>query len=269
MQQLSAQEVWARDCLRATFPEASVQQNDDGSQSGMHDLTITYPDGRTGAIEVTAAVDARDLELWKLVGGRGKRRIEPSLIGGWVVRILPTTRAKVFNEKLPGLLRALERNDLSDVRGDADSADPFRQLAGQLGIVHAAQGSTAHPGSVYVMPPERPLNQMGGFRPSNGDALAKWISEWISDPSRSDNLSKLSCSGMLERHLFVLLPGFNRASFAVNNFLMESDAPAPSIPPALPSKLTHVWAMSTWDSEIGFRWALDTGWMRFTKTSLH
>jgi RNA-directed DNA polymerase len=57
------------------------------------------------------------------------------------------------------------------------------------------------------MPPERPLEQMGGFSPSTGDPLARWLSEWIPDASRTDNLRKLASSGAPERHLFVLVHG--------------------------------------------------------------
>ena len=65
------------------------------------------------------------------------------------------------------------------------------------------------------MPPER-LSQMGGCSPISGDPLAQWLSEWIPDPSRADNLRQLARSGAFERHVFVLLPGFDSALFAVN-----------------------------------------------------
>jgi hypothetical protein len=72
----------------------------------MYDLTITYPGGVIGAVEVTAAADRQQLELWKLVGGQGKRWIEPGLAGGWIVRILPSTRAKNLLRQLPDLCTA-------------------------------------------------------------------------------------------------------------------------------------------------------------------
>jgi len=65
------------------------------------------------------------------------------------------------------------------------------------------------------MPPERSLEQMGGCSPSTGDPLARWLSEWVSNPSRTDNLWKLERSGTPERHLFILVPDFNSESFAV------------------------------------------------------
>ena len=205
------EEAWARDCLREALPECTVDQHDDNSEASMHDLTITYPDGRVAAVEVTTAADSQQLELWKLVTARGRRWIEPDLAGGWIVRILPSP----LLWQLPGLLGILERAGLRDVPGDKASADPSCALAGQLGIAQALQSPTDFPGSIYIMPPER-LPQMGGYSPITGDSLATWLSEWIPDPSRADNLRKLARSGAQERHLYVLLPGFNPAHLAIH-----------------------------------------------------
>src|SRR5229473_7363907 len=104
MRQLGGEERWAQACVRQALPDVQVKQHDDGSRPSMYDLKIVYPDGMVGAIEVTAAADAEQIELWKLVGGRGRRWIESSLVGGWLVRILPSTRARVLHKQLPGLL---------------------------------------------------------------------------------------------------------------------------------------------------------------------
>jgi hypothetical protein len=127
------------------------------------------------------------------------------------------------------------------------------------------QSPTDRPGSIYLMPPERPLDQMGGFSPLTGDPLAHYLSDWIIDSSRSDNLRKLDASGAPERHLFVVVPGFSSGSFAVSDLLISPSAPLPVVPPALPEQITHVWAASTWDSGDGFRWSPGAGWQRFVK----
>jgi hypothetical protein len=263
--QLGDEEVWVQACMRRELSGLPVEQHDDGSRPSMYDLTITYPAGSIGAVEITAAADAQQLELWKLVGGRGKRWTEPDLVGGWQVRILPSTRGKNLRQHLPGLLLELERAGTRVVRGDSTATDRLTALAGQLGIVQAQQASTAHPGSIYVMPPEKPLEELGGFSPVTGDPLAVWLSGWIVEPSRSDNIRKLATSDARERHLFVLVPGFNRAPFAVNDLLMVPGAPLPAVAPTLPSGVTHIWAMSTWSTGDGFRWSPDSGWTRFVK----
>jgi hypothetical protein len=264
MGQLSSEERWAQACIQRALSDAMVEQHDDGSRSSMYDLKITYPDGLIGAVEVTAAAAAEQIELWKLVGGRGKRWIESSLAGGWLVRILPSTRARVLHKQLPGLLRELEQGGVSVVRGNRDSADRFTASAGELRIVEARQGPTAYPGSIYVMI-DQPLEQMGGFLPATGDPLATWLGEWLVGFSRQDNVHKLAASGADERHIFVLVPGFTQAPFVVTHLLIDASAPLPTVPPALPSGITHVWAMSMWDSGDGFRWSPGNGWERFTK----
>lgn len=243
----------------------SVEQHDDGSKPSMYDIKITYPDSSTGAVEVTAAADAQQLELWRVVGGGGRQWIEPDLTGGWVVRILPSTRGKNLLRQLPGFARDPEHLGVRVLRGDGSSSDRLAARAGQFGVVELQQGPTAHPGSIYVMPPDKPLEETGGFSPVTGDPLARWLGEWIAESSRRDNVRKLADSGARERHLFVLLPGFNRAPFAVNDLLMAPGAPLPTISPNLPTAVTHIWTMSLWDSGDGFRWSPDHGWTRFTK----
>jgi hypothetical protein len=263
--QLGPEEVWVQECIQQELPGLLVEQHDDGSRPSMYDLKITYPDSSIGAVEVTAAADAEQLALWKLVGGRGKRWIEPDLAGGWQVRVLPSTRGKNLRQQLPSLLRELEQAGTRVIRGDSSSPDRLALLVCRLGIVQLLQAPTDHPGSIYVMPPEKLLEEMGGYSPVTGDPLATWLSAWIAEPSRADNLRKLAGSGARERHLFVLLPGFNRAPFAVNDLLIAPGAPLPTMPPNLPSAVTHVWTMSTWDTGDGFRWSPGNGWTRFAK----
>jgi hypothetical protein len=265
MKPLSDEEAWARDCIGEALPGCTVNQHDYGSEPSMYDLTITYPNGRIGAVEVTTAVDAQPLALWKLIRRLGKPWIEPTLAGGWLVHVKPSARAKNLAHQLPGLLRNLEGNSRRAVSGDQASTDHATAIAGQLGIVQAQQVPTERPGSIYVMPPERPLEQMGGCSPFTGDPLARWLSEWVSTPSRTDNVRKLKRSGAPERHLFILVSGFDSGSFAVSDLLIAPDAPLPTIPPTLPAEITHVWAASTWDSGDGFRWSTDAGWERFVK----
>ena len=66
-------------------------------------------------------------------------------------------------------------------------------------------------------------------------------------------------SGAEERHLFVILPGFAEAPFGAADLLMRDDAPLPTIPPTLPPRVTHAWAMSTWNTGDGMRWSAEYG----------
>jgi hypothetical protein len=79
------------------------------------------------------------------------------------------------------------------------------------------------------------------------------------------NLEKLARSGADERHLFLILPGFAEARFAVIDLLMRDGAPLPDTDPELPPEVTHVWTVSTWRDGSGMRWSPDEGWLRFDK----
>ena len=58
---LPEEEAWVRECLPEALPRCTVDQHDDNSEAGMYDLTITYPDGTIGAVEVTAAADRQQV----------------------------------------------------------------------------------------------------------------------------------------------------------------------------------------------------------------
>jgi hypothetical protein len=198
MRPLKDEEVWAQHCIRQALPGSQVDQHGDGSKNSMYDFTVTYPDGTTAAMEITAAADEQQMELWKAIKPGGTPWVEPALTGGWIVRILPSTRAKNLVRQLPGLLHDVEQAGFRSVRGNRESADQFALLAGRLGVIEALQRFVKQPGRIVVMPPERP-EQMGGYVPDTGNPLAEWLGEWIADPSRPDNLRKLARSGETER----------------------------------------------------------------------
>ena len=149
--------------------------------------------------------------------------------------------------------------------GNRSSTDELSARAGNLRVIEAFQSQTDRPGSIYVVPPEDSPDQMGGYSPPTGDPLAKWLGEWLADPERADYIHKLVSADADEQHIFVIVPGFLSAPFAVNDLLLAPEAPLPMIPPDLPTGMTHVWTMSTWDSGDGFRWSPAGGWTRFNK----
>jgi hypothetical protein len=267
VRRLRDDELWAQVCIQHALPGCTVEAHDDGSRPGMYDLKIVYPDGSIGAVEVTAAADAGRVELWREIRKRVLIRREPDLIGGWLVRVLSSARARDLDRRLTGLLRELERGGRTAVRGIRGSTDPLEAQASSLGVIEAIQSPTDRQGSIYVMPPEDSPEPMGGYASLTGDPLALWLGDWTNEPSRSDNVSKLRKADATERHLFILVPGFTAAPFAVIDLLISPEAPIPTIPPVLPAGVTDVWVMSTWDSGGGFWWSHESGWRRFTKLS--
>lgn len=267
MKELRGEEKWCQSIL-STVLGVRVEQHDDGSRPGMHDLDVLFPDGRRGAVEVTAAADADAIEFWNLINGSGERWIEPQLKGGWTVSAWPTARAKRLRKELPTLLRMLEDRAIVELSPDDGGVGrglgPF---ARDLGIVHAHQGGTAFPGSIYILP-ELTFEQSGGMVGDSGDPLADWIGGYLAAPDQNDVRGKLARSGVEERHAFIILPSFTPASFTVAYLLMEDGAPLPVKKPMLPQEVTHVWAMSTWSTGRVVSWSPAAGWASSPKLKM-
>ena len=261
-------ELAAQACIHAALRGCSVEMHDDGSRPSMYDLKIVYADGTTGAVEVTAAADAPRTGLWQEVRKRSLIRQEPNLVGGWLVRILTSAQARELDKHLPNLLRDLEQDDRSVIWGNRSSTDELSVRAGNLRVIEALQSPTDRPGSIYIMTPEGSPDQIGGYSPPTGDPLAEWLGEWLADPKRADNVHKLLSADTSQRHIFVVVPSFASAPFAVSDLLTAPAAPLPVVPPNLPAGISHIWTTSIWDSGDGFRWSLAEGWRRFDKVPL-
>ena len=264
MTQLGSEEVWAKACIEEALPKAIVEQHDDGSSRSMYDLTITYPGGSIGAVEITTAADPKYIELAKAIDKKARHWQVQSLRGTWWIRLLPSARAGELRQQLPGILRGLESDGVREILGNRSSPQALVATLGRLGVIAASQAIANYEGRVFVIAEAAP-ERMGGYSPDTGDHLATWLGEWLAEPSRSDNVRKLAASGAGEQHIFVLVSGFT-APFAVTDLLATANAPLPTIPPDLPPGITHVWAMSMWtDWGDGFRWSLDGAWSRFMK----
>ncbi|MGH9890667.1 MAG: hypothetical protein ACREA0_01515 [bacterium] len=256
------EEKWAALCISKAL-DVEVEVHDDGSAPGMHDLDILYADRAPAAVEVTAAADPQLIELWKLVN-EGGRWVVPEIAGGWMVVLDPAARAGLLRAGLPKLLRSLEEG-IREVRAEEWwHPGPRDEEARALGILHVFQGGTDFPGSVYLTV-DPGSERSGGAVPTTGWPLLEWLSAWLTRPDQAHNLAKLAASGAEERHLFLILPAFAEAPFAVADLLMRQDAPLPDADPDLPPEITHAWVASTWTDGAGMRWAPDSGWQRFAK----
>src|SRR4051794_14980943 len=91
------EEQWVQRVLALALPYAVVGQHDDGSAAGMYDIDVEYPDGRTAAVEVTAAAHPEALALWRLISK--EKWIERTLRGGWAVNVIPSANYKLLRER--------------------------------------------------------------------------------------------------------------------------------------------------------------------------
>ena len=241
-----------------------VVVHDDGSEQSMYDLIIVYPDRPPGAVEVTAAADPDAIALGRLVYD-AERWIVPDIVGGWAASVRPTARWRDIQARLPALLRAMEGQGV--LRAEPEiwwQPGPYDEELEALGILHLMQSGTDFPGSVYLII-EQGLERTAGAVPTSGRPLIEWLAEWFDRADKTDNLRKLDAAGAEERHLFLILPSFAEAPFAVTDLLSRDGAPLPEDSPQLPREVSHVWVVSTWSSGSGVRWSPDGGWSRFDK----
>jgi hypothetical protein len=262
MKPLRPEEEWARDIIRHTL-SVPVEQHDDNSRDGMHDLWIVHPDRPPAAVEVTAAADPEAIELSKLIATRG-RWLVPGIRGGWAVWVDPSralAMAKRLFAELPALLSELEEAGETNVDVDPQTGARGRwdARAHELGITNLMQSAgTNYPGSVYVEL-DQPLERKAGFVAETGDAIAEWIGDYLQS-ERPRVLAKLARSRAVERHAFVLVPMFTTEPFAISELVMRSEARLPLTPPRLPVEVTHVWIVGMAYDVAGFFWAPDAGW---------
>ena len=259
MAQLRDEEEWARTLVSAVL-RVPVEQYDDGSLPGMHDLRILRGNADE-ALEVTAAADPDSIQLWKLVNGTDERWIEPGLRGGWRVELVPTANAKKLRRDLPSLLAELERQRVDRLETEhAMSAQG--EMARALGIVAASQGDTQYPGSIYVLIDQETRNYPA-VASGSPRSVASWISAFLGAPERSDVRTKLARSGATRRHVFILVSAFSTAPASLVTVLLHNDEPHGLPPLQLPPEITDVWIASTWALGSGLRWSLEGGWQRF------
>jgi len=261
MASLRPDEEWARHLIAAELG-VPVEQHDDGSEPGMHDLDIMFENGR-GAAEVTAAADGESIALYRLMSD-GKRWIEPRLAGGWRVSLDPTARAKRLWAELPGLLAELERRHVHEVDPSPYSDSPFAAVVRELGITFLTQGETDFHGSIYPTVESHPE---APDAPAANASVPLWVAEFLGSSNRADVRTKLRRSRALERHAFLIVPTFATAPRAVQYFLMSAESVVPDESPNLPHEVTHVWVASTWRMGHGFRWGPNDGWSTFSKDS--
>ncbi len=267
MTELRGEEKVVAATIRTTLG-LKVEQHDDGTQPGMHDLNIITVGGGPAAVEVTAAADSDSIQVWKLVNGRDEGWNVPDLLGGWMLHLEPTARAKRLLKELPAFLGELEGQGVTEIprqRRRQEVPESVEGRARALGIVSGNQSGTDFPGSIYFTI-EQPPERTGGVVDSTGSAVPGWVRDFLLDPHQNDVLGKLARSGASERHVVILVPGLTSAPFGVVDMLWrDEDDVVPTASPDLPDQVTHVWLMAFWTVGSGLRWSPQGGWERFER----
>ncbi|HEX3827819.1 MAG TPA: type I restriction-modification enzyme R subunit C-terminal domain-containing protein [Sporichthyaceae bacterium] len=135
------EDTWAADCIAGALPGTRVEQHDDGSLPGMHDLDLYRADVRFGACEVTSIADPGSLALWRGLNGRGEVWEEPGLTGCWWVHVGPDCRFNRLRAELPAFLADLEQRGID--RPGSLNTDP-ETPTGFTTLVVKVRGVASH-----------------------------------------------------------------------------------------------------------------------------
>jgi hypothetical protein len=192
------------------------------------------------------------------------RWVERDLAEGWTVHVKP--HACRLRRDLPPFLRELEQAGIRAF--PVAEAELGKLPLPPSGLISARQTETAYPGSIYVWP-RQPTDEIAGFSPATGDALAEWLGDFLLARPREDVRSKLARSAAKTRHAFVVMSSLSGVPFAVTDLLIADDAPLPTVAPDLPEEVTDAWVASVWDTGVGFRWSSSAQrWQTFLKRPL-
>jgi hypothetical protein len=250
-----AGEECARQILERSLSK-TVVLNDDGSAPGMYDLRVGPPNAPEIAIECIGAVDPIFTETWNLGPGRGS--LHCSIRGDWIVTIKVGARVNVLRRGIESLLQELEARGFDNVhvdyklqRVDALLFDRLCSLGIADALCYQAQGT----GTVHLGMPG-----IGGAVDDQGTALPEWFGTFLRDPARQDVPAKLSRSGALHRHVFVIA-SFDGVPWSVASYLAGSLQHLPRQAPDLPMPVTGVWIVFE-GSLKGVHWDGAT-WQRF------
>ncbi len=260
--ELRPEEKWAKTVL-ARVLGVPVEQYDDGSKPGMHDLIFVRA-GVTEAVEVTAAADPGAIELWNFLEN-GKMWTSKRLQGGWSVELVPVPHRKRRKNPMTELELLLAELETLRIPLVDRQHPPPRELAATaiaLGIVYALQSPTDFAGSIYPLPSQEGpnLDIPPRLQPTS---FPSWVSRFLKSPHNADVRLKLSGSGSARRHVFVIVPPFSTAPRSAVGLLLHDAQPTRLPPPDLPLEVTDVWVASTWAVGAGLRWSPNLGWERF------
>ena len=132
------------------------------------------------------------------------------------------------------------------------------RYAYDLGIHWVSQHGTDFRGSICPNL-RQPIERTAGFVADNGDAVASWVGDWLTEPQQADVLAKLRLARADEYHAFLIVPSIAVAPFGVVDALWRGSLPA--VRPSLPEPITDVWVVSAWRAAKGLRWS--GGWSMF------
>jgi hypothetical protein len=217
----------AKRVLDAIIPGANLEYQSEQS-NGEYDFNLHCADGTTAAVEITAAIDERHLEMLAAIYDRrrGDRIIRPTACKkSWI--IFPAISASInkIRANADRYLARLEQEGNGSFFCVSARTPSTRQICRELRI---AFGSVLNSDCEPMIEIGRPIGA-GAVGPrlaiKTGEAKA-----W-----KEDNRKKLGSATTAERHLVVYIPAGSLAWSALTNF------EPPATLPKLPREITNLW----------------------------
>lgn len=204
---------------------------------GLEDFRIEYRDGRWAVGEVKTDFDEGRQRLW---GALQRLPVDqviglPTGCGGWGASVTVEASIKTLSDELPSVIELLRSHDLDyyDVRTSWEPLE-IRNRFLSLGLEHLSAGAAATDDVCIVFPPS-----VSGAVPLDADAAIPWIERCLVDPRYTNSWDRLAESPADEKHAFIWIE-----SAAPEDLLLRvsfhPEVP-PTIRPATPDWLTHLW----------------------------
>jgi hypothetical protein len=217
----------AQHILETLIPGVRMAYRPDQSMGG-HDFDLTYSDGTTVPVEVTASMDPEQVQTYAAIRKQGESVPRQKCRMDWLVHPLPGANIKRIRAEIDAYLADVEADGLSYVHTHAheymcQSVDRLRQ---DLGVESAGVVKWKQPG-IRI-----------GYPGTGGAVGAECAVEAVNlEAHKDDNRRKLAATGAPARHLFVYVDALNFLPWVgVRDF-----DPA-GLAPSLPEEITDVWA---------------------------
>lgn len=210
-----------------------VVPHDDGSRAKMHDLEIHYPDGRVGAVEVTAA---EDFDRRARQGAISKRPVmhEPRLSRGWWVMITPDGDFNTTRRAVANLLVEFETRDISELSQYDGWTDDWARDAMRAAHVQSVKATDLFDPGVIAFT----ASMLVAWLSTDPDDVVTFVEQFIA--SRPTDVAKLASAAREEGHLFVWSGVFSEGWTQLRPLGLDVER-LPSRAPRLPPGVTHVW----------------------------
>ena len=234
---LSDEERWAAGAVaRATG--ATPEAHDVGGRQGAVDVTLAYPDGKTGALEVTSHAAEGVRQRDAILGRQGYTWPNPGA-WSWFIQFGPQAQITELWHRYKRLIALCEqggatRPDL--LPWELQRADLDLRWLGENDVtMRGTPIDGRQPSDVAVLP-----QSFGGFVDEQLAGLPAAVEDLLQVEMVARRVAKLVAHKADEHHLFVLIREGGLPGPQYMALVADADA-LPAFSPSMPIGLSHLW----------------------------